>query len=661
MAMNFFESQDVARKNSGRLVVLFVIAVLAIMVLVYLLIAATIGYMTRDAKTGVVQWENLLDPWLMLGAGLGTILVVGGGSLFKMMQLRGGGASIAEHLGGRLIQLDTSDADERKTLNVVQEMAIASGTPVPPVYLLSEEDGINAFAAGYSPNDAVIAVSRGCVQNLTRDELQGVIAHEFSHILNGDMRMNIRVIGVLHGILIVGIIGYFILRTFAFSGHRRRSSSKDSGSPLPLLALGAGLMVVGFVGTFFGSWIKAALSRQREYLADASAVQFTRNPDGIAGALKKIGGFHSGSRIESPNAPEASHMFFGQAVKIGLSSLFGTHPPLQDRIKRIDPSWTGDFIEVAGAATRAPAAAGVSGLAGASKPPSRRKRPRRPPPRKKTRAARGAIGTIGRPTQAHIEYAVQLTKSLPQPVVDATRESYGARAVIYALLIDRDAESRKKQLEHLAKNAERGANAETRKLLPIIEDLDAKLRLPLIDLTVPALRALSPGQYEAFRRNVIELIMADDKIDLFEWMLQRSLLRNLDRHFGKAKAPRARYYGLQRLGSECGTLLSTLAQLGHRNAADARTAFDKAVAGAGLSPARVRVTPGAQRGLDALDDALVELAKAAPRCKQQILEACAICISADHEITVREAELFRAVSDALDCPMPPLLPGQPLS
>ena len=197
MAMNFFESQDVARKNSGRLVVLFVMAVLLIAALVYLLIAATVGYMTRDAKTGAVQWENLLNPWLLLGAGLGSILVVGGGSLYKMMQLRGGGASIAEHLGGRLIQLDTSDADERKTLNVVQEMAIASGTPVPPVYLLSEEDGINAFAAGYSPSDAVLGVSRGCVQNLSRDELQGVMAHEFSHILNGDMRTNIRVIGVL--------------------------------------------------------------------------------------------------------------------------------------------------------------------------------------------------------------------------------------------------------------------------------------------------------------------------------------------------------------------------------------------------------------------------------------------------------------------------------
>jgi hypothetical protein len=355
-------------------------------------------------------------------------------------------------------------------------------------------------------------------------------------------------------------------------------------------------------------------------------------------------------------------MFFGQAVKIGLSSLFGTHPPLPERIKRIDPSWTGDFIEVAAAATRTATAAGVSGLAGAGKPRSRGKRPRRPPPRKKARAAaKGAIGVIGRPTAAHIEYAAQLTKSLPQPVVEAARESYGARAVIYALLIDRDAESRKKQLEHLAKSAERGVKAETKKLLPVVEGLDAGLRLPLIDLTVPALRALSPRQYEAFRRNVIELIMADDKIDLFEWMLQRSLLRNLDIHFGKAKAPRARYYGLQWLGSECGTLLSTLAQLGHRNAADARAAFDKAVTGAGLSPARVRVVPGEQRGLDALDGALAELVRATPRCKRQILEACAICISADHEVTVREAELFRAVSDALDCPMPPLLPGQPLN
>ncbi|MCH7870425.1 MAG: M48 family metalloprotease, partial [Planctomycetes bacterium] len=470
--------------------------------------------------------------------------------------------------------------------------------------------------------------------------------------------------GVLHCILIIGIIGYFILRVFAFSGHRRRRSSKDGGSARPLMALGAGLMVIGFVGTFFGSWIKAALSRQREYLADASAVQFTRNPDGIAGALKKIGGCVHGAHIDSPNAPEASHMFFGQAVKIGLSSLFGTHPKLPDRIKRIDPSWTGKFTKVsiaAGPGSRA-TVAGVSGIAGTDTPTSRRKRRKRPPRRAKGKAkAGGGLGAIGRPTEAHIEYAATLAASIPKDVVEAARQPYGARAVIYALLIDDDANVRQKQLDYLARHSAAGTKRETGRLLPTMDKLDAKLRLPLIDITLSPLRSLSPKQYDKFKQNVTELIRADEKVDLFEWILQRSVLHHLDRHFLGVKPPRVKYYGLQSLGSECATLLATLARVGHSNTDDAQRAFDEAIKHSDLSSARVRWPSDEKHSLAALDKALDELAKAAPRCKKALLEACAVCVSADNEVTVREAELFRAVADALDCPMPPLLPGQPLN
>ena len=362
MATDFFQQQDAARRGTTRLVVLFSLAVLAIVVSVELLLAATMGFLGRDPETNEIDWTTVADPRLLLLAVGGTLLVVGGGSLYKIAQLRGGGRVIAEELGGRLVDGSTSDPVERRLLNVVEEMAIASGTSTPPVYIMDGETGINAFAAGFAPQDAVIGVTRGAATTLDRDELQGVIAHEFSHILNGDMRLNIRLMGLLHGIFLIGMIGYFILRMSFYSG-AGGGRSRDSKGALPILALGAGLAIVGFAGTFFGNLIKAAVSRQREFLADSSAVQFTRHPGGIAGALKKIGGFVTGSKVENPNAPQASHMFFGRATS-GFSAMFSTHPPLGERIRRIDPSWDGEFPELP------PQVVGAFG-----------KRPRRPPSR----------------------------------------------------------------------------------------------------------------------------------------------------------------------------------------------------------------------------------------------------------------------------------------
>ncbi len=253
MATDFFDRQDNARRSTVRLAVLFGVAVVAIIASIELLLAVTLGFLGRNPDTGAIDWTVVSDPQMFALATVGTLVVVGGGSLFKVAQLRAGGRVVAEQLGGRLLNSDTAVASEQRLLNIVEEMAIASGTPTPPVYLMDQEEGINAFAAGFQPSDAVIGVTRGTAETLTRDELQGVIAHEFSHILNGDMRLNIRLMGLLHGILIIGILGYFILRMAAFSGHRRRS--REGGNQMPLLALGAGLMAVGFFGTFFGNMI----------------------------------------------------------------------------------------------------------------------------------------------------------------------------------------------------------------------------------------------------------------------------------------------------------------------------------------------------------------------------------------------------------------------
>jgi Zn-dependent protease with chaperone function len=650
MSTNFFENQDAARRNTKHLVLLFFLAVIAIAGMLYLLAVLLTGVEQPDPNTGQIAISPLWwQPDLAVGVAIATIIVVGGGSLYKIAQLRSGGSVVAEGLGGALIPPGTRDADERKLLNIVEEMAIASGMPAPPVYLLRDEDGINAFAAGFAPDDAVIGVTRGCVQRLSRDELQGVIAHEFSHILSGDMGLNIRLMGVIHGILIIGIIGYFLLRSSLFTGSSRRSNSRDN-SGIPIVAAGLGLMVIGFLGTFFGNLIKASVSRQREFFADASAVQFTRNPDGIAGALKEIGGYEGGSILASPNAPAASHLFFSQGLRGGLQMLFATHPPLEERIRRLDPHWKGGTRPEQTQTTQA-AAIGTAGFAaGESATDGSATRG--------VSTAGSAIEQVGRPTAEHIAYAAALIEHLPETVVDAAREPYGARAVIYALLIDRDDEPRSRQLDQLARFGEAGIDHETRRLLPEVESLEARYRLPLIDIALPSLCALSADQYQAFKTNLRALVVADEKIELFEWVLQRMVFTHLRPHFERVKPPRARHISPRKLSEPCSVVLSILAHAGSPSETSIRTAFEM---GASQLPGiDTALLPRESAGLRELDRALEGLGEADPSTRKGLLSACAACIAADHQVTQAEGELLRAIADGIGCPMPPLLPGQSL-
>ncbi len=641
MATDFFQQQDAARRSTGRLVVLFGLAILAIVASIWVLLAAITGYFGRDPETNAIDWTAFGDdPRLLIVAFVGALAVIGGGSLYKIAQLRGGGRVVAEQLGGRLVNGDTSDPVERRLLNVVEEMAIASGTSTPPVYMMDAETGINAFAAGFAPQDAVIGVTRGAATTLDRDELQGVIAHEFSHILNGDMRLNIRLMGLLHGIFVIGMIGYFILRMSFYTGGGR---SRDSKGAMPILALGAGLAFVGFAGTFFGNLIKAAVSRQREFLADSSAVQFTRHPGGIAGALKKIGGFVTGSQVENPNAPQASHMFFGRATS-GFSAMFSTHPPLAERIKRIDPSWDGGFPKLAPQVVDALAAATAPAIAGFADAEAEG------PTGSDMEAA---VGQVGQPTSAHIAYAGALFDRLPEALVAAAHEPYGARALIYALLLDRDEGPRRLQLAHLEAAADDGVYEETVKLARLVDRLDPTMRLPLVEIALPALCALTPWQYELFRKNLLELVEADEMLDLFEWSLQRILLRDMQGRFGRSGPERVRHRSLRAVRSPLTVMLSVLAYVGNRDPGAAAHAFGEAWQGLALPETGLLGHEGC--GFGALDEALAELDHAAPMVKKRVLEAAVACITADRQVTVEEAELLRAVSASISCPMPPIL------
>jgi Zn-dependent protease with chaperone function len=655
MSTNFYERQAAARKTTKWLMAMFTISVTCIVAGVFIATLAAVGY-GRHMQEGF-ELNNpgipLDDVTLPLGASAGTLALIGCGSLFKIAQLRGGGTTVAENLGGYRVPQNTTDPVERRLINVVEEMAIASGVPVPPVYLLKNEKAINAFAAGYSPSDAVVAVTQGTAEQLTRDQLQGVVAHEFSHILNGDMRLNIRLIGILHGILLMGLIGRMLFNIAARGGGNRRG--KNDGT-VYLLASGLVLMLLGLLGTIFGNLIKAAVSRQREYLADSSAVQFTRNPEGIAGALKCIGAAVMGSKLANPRAAEMSHMYFGQGVWEGFTGMMATHPPLEKRIHALDPHWNGQYPampKVSPVLTESPegvaplagfVAAGVAAAASADEVP--------------VEVVRHSADQVGSPLEMHREYAAKLIEEIPNEILDSARDPYGARAVMFCLLMDKKHIVRNQQLNALNESIPPDVVKLTHKLLPLVDEQDARARLPLVDLSLPALRSMTKEQYTQFRTAFKKLVEADQQISLFEWTLHRVVLRHLKPQFEPVKPPRIQYYNISRLGNEISVLLSTLANLDNTGSRVERSLQHAA----GLLPeAQVTLLPIKQCTLDNLKKALATLSTVAPKQRQRIVEAAADLICYDHDVSIKEAELFRGICDMLECPMPPLLPGQPFS
>ena len=652
MATDFFERQSDARRSTTWLVSMFALAVFGIVVTVVLIAAAVIQ--TQMPEPGATAFdkrpEQIVIPAI---AGVISLVLILGGTAYKVFDLRsGGGTRVAESLGGRRLFPNTGDATERRLLNVVEEMALASGTPVPPVFLM-EEPGINAFAAGYSPSDAVLGVTRGCAEQLTRDELQGVIAHEFSHVLNGDMRMSIRLIGVLHGILLIGLTGHLIMRTFFYAGHgRRRSNNKDGGQIiLVIIAVGVAAIIIGFIGTFFGNLIKAAVSRQREYLADASAVQFTRNPSGIADALKRIGGSAAGSKLKAANARQASHMFFSQGVFEGFTGLMATHPPLDKRIRAIEPQWDGSFegFESVGVSS-ASSKQGQSNFAGggASVAQAVGDGAQSIP----VDIVDQAIEQVGEPTHQHRHYAAGIIESLPEVLRDTVHEPYGARAVVYAMLLDRNDAIRKTQLTSLAKAAPEDIVLLVMKLIPAVDSLDARARLPLIDMSLPALKAMCGKQYAEFKHCFVELVEADNQLDLFEWMLSQVVMRHLKGQYEDVRSPRVNYFALQQLGKECSVLLSTVAYAGNA-AKEAKLAFER---GQTIIPeVKTDWIPPSPTAFDDLRSVLSTLNQVSVKHRGRLVDACAEVICADEHVTWQEAELLRGISDLLDCPMPPLL------
>ena len=639
---NFFQHQAAARRRTIWLVVYFILAFVSLVGVTYLLVVGIFAYPAVKNDTAVTIWY----PALLGGVTILVFMLVGGCTVYKVSQLASGGDSVALLLGGTELSGSTRNLRERRLLNVVEEMAIAAGIPVPAVYVL-EEEGINAFAAGYRPGEAVVGVSRGCLEYLTRDELQGVVAHEFSHILNGDMRLNIRLISLIFGIMGLAMIGSVLMRASA------GRSSKGKGQ---IVMLGLGLYLIGSMGALFGNLIKAAVSRQREFLADASAVQFTRNPDGIGGALKKIGGLDNAANLKSPNAAEVSHMFFADALLSSrFSSMFATHPPLEQRIKRVDPNWDGEYPDVRRVSADK---AEVDGPKPKRIPPFGSGLPTVPgmpqlPLPILVAGAEEVVGRVGTITPAQTAYATELRDSIPEPLLEAAREPFSARALVYCLLLDPSPDVRAVQMGRLKAGGEANDFAETVRLSLSVAALPDAARLPLIDLAIPALRRMSASQYQAFRGQIEQLASADQSIGLFEYLLFCVLERHLDLGFGR-KPARSQERPTGSLAEAVVGVLSLLAWEGNEQEDAAREAFDAGMKHYVRGDHPHSILPRDACRLEVLDRKLRQLATASLGAKRRILLACVECIAHDRKATVREAELYRAIGDVLGCPIPPL-------
>jgi len=636
--LNFFEAQDRARKNTTWFILLFVLAVAGLVFLTNLLVLGIFAYakssqiaFSPEALQSYYSWQELA------AVSFGVCLLIFCGSLYKTLSLSGGGATVAEMLGGRQVPAATTDLQQRQLLNVVEEMAIAAGMPIPRVYLL-EDNGINAFAAGLSPANAVIGVTRGTMTRLNREELQGVIAHEFSHIANGDMRLNIRLIGVLHGILLIGLIGGFLLRSMRFSGRSR--SRKGGGGLAAIAALGLGLLIIGYAGSFFGNWIKSIVSRHREFLADSSAVQFTRNKGGIAGALKKIGG-STGSYLDSPAAAQYSHAFFAEGVGFFLQSFFATHPPLEERIRRIEPRWDGEFLKSQVSTTVAPEPAEASTSAAAKLAVTAAI----------LTSAEQAISQVGTLNEENIEYVRELIIAMPALLREAAQDAYTARALIYAVLIDLQ-KDKTAATAALNQYADPNMPALCDQLRPDLMQLQDKFKLPLLELSINALRDLSSNQYLQFKQAVHFLIVSDKSVNLKEWIIQRLLIQQLDEHFGFRKPARGKYKSLDPVKAEVETVLSLIAHVEHTDDNEARAAFACGAAEAGMETLNMLASKDIK--LDALNHSLDRLAQLKPLVKPRLLKACVAIILQDGKTTTRGMELVRTISTCLDCPMPPV-------
>ena len=645
--MNFFEHQQRALRNTAWLAPLFVVALAVTVTLMAGVLGLAWGVLqwlgldifeqspithgidTRAAPfTSIVQlfartWQHLVPAELVWGAAAVLAALMVGFAIAKLRALAPGGAALARALDAREILPARANPLERRLRNVVEEMAIAAGLPVPRVFVLDHQGGINALTAGFSPRDAVVVVTRGALGTLNRDELQGVVAHEFSHILHGDVRLNTWMIVLLAGLASVSALGARVLAAHPGAG----------------LLIGVPLAVLGSIGLAFARLIQAGISRQREYLADASAVRYTRSPDGLAAALARIERHRLGSTVSHRDAAALGHLFFAAGAFIWFERVFATHPPLGERIARIAPRFSAErYVERHPPMTEAqmleqailelgtPAAPGTVAF----------------------RAGGGeVVAAVGEPTLGDLDAAAGAIRRLPAPLRDALATTDGAGAVVLALALNREPGARARQLAAIA--------VERELLADIVRELAAspglpgpEARLPVIELALPLLARLDHAERAAFLALLGRVVAADGRVTLREFVLYTLLDEALGERKPTARA--VRYRSLAQLGEEARTVLSLLAHAAAR-AGDTAMLYDGARAAAGL-PAGAPLVPLSEINLARVRGSLERLAQLAPLAKPALVKGCVAAVRGGRSIGHAEIELLRAVSAAIDCPLP---------
>ena len=637
--MNFFDAQDRARRATRWLVLVYVIATLLIVAGVTALFGVALNVFGDGAGGG--------NPALLGAVAAATALFIIGASLYKTASLSGGGGRVARQLGGTPVPADVQDPLRQRLRNVVEEMSIASGVPVPEIYVLEAESGINAFAAGFTPGDAAVAVTRGTLELLDRDELQGVIAHEFSHILNGDMRLNIRLMGVLFGIMVLGLIGRTVLRGTHYGGFG--SSRRSRGAPA-IVIIALGMTILGWVGVFFSRLIKAAVSRQREFLADASAVQFTRQNTGIANALKKIGGYTEQSYFQAADPEEVSHMLFASGIR-RLRSMFATHPPLTERIRALDPQFDEtQFRRVEpqreSVAVPAEAVAGFDAYGSYGRDGD-------------TPVDESIVQSIGNPGERHVEYARGLRPSIPETLYAAAHSPDGAYLLAVALVIDEAHEAA--QLRIVGEQLGDARTGLVRRYVDEMQKIGPAYRLPLLEISFPVLKRRPPQQLEFLLALIRRLIEFDGRVDLREFCYYRVIARHLlqaadpsaDRSGNRVSRDQARRAAV--------TLIRVLADQGHDSDAERERACRAGLAVFGRWARDVdKVEVSDEQSVAVLDRALDVLANINTAGRESLLDAVTETIAHDGRLSLEEAEMLRAICASLDCPLPPLLAGSPV-
>ncbi len=627
MATNFFERQRAARGTTARLVLLFILAILGMVAVINLVILLVLH---AQPSGTVVTW--------MVTATIVTLLLIGGGTLSKTVQLRAGGAAVAQSLGATAIDPTTTDPQLRRFVNIVEEMSLASGVPMPRLFLLESEPGINAFAAGYSPADAAVTVTAGALQQLNRDELQGVIGHEFSHILNGDMRLNIKLIGLLNGILLLALVGSRILLYSNFGGRR---NSKDNSANL-VLVIALAFVILGAIGQFFASWIKAAVSRQREWLADASSVQFTRNPAGLAGALKRIAGVPDGSTLRNKaTATQASHMLFGEGGR-SLGSLFATHPPLIERIKALDPNFNPAELQNLEPAESTDAGTQQSGLVGAAVTA---------PVVPADVASR--VGTL---TPQDVTRGQELSRQIPAQFRTLAGQPSTAVPLVVAMLVSNDPNARASELQSvsalLGADVVRSAND----FADSVATLPQQLLLPLLALAAPTVAMRPQIELDTLQKALQVIAEHDGTVSLFEYCLTRLVSSYIADSADPARRSRPGTAPDKNARAAASTVLAALAVSGQDDPAQVAHAYAAAMSTLNGRPyaedPRAALTQAASGDWHRLDAAWPVLDGVQPTAKQTMIEAMVAAVRADGVLTLNEAELLRTACALLHCPLP---------